>query len=46
MVIIGMMPHDMAEKEEIQERTVGRKEHGYSLHESEARYSCEHLAVV
>jgi len=28
MVISGIMPHDMAETEEIQESTVARKEHG------------------
>jgi hypothetical protein len=46
MVISGMMPREIAETEEIQESTVGRKEHGYSLHGSEGCYSCELLAIV
>jgi hypothetical protein len=46
MIISGMMPHNMSETEEIQECTVGRKEHGYSLHGSEGCYSCELLAIV
>jgi hypothetical protein len=46
MVNSGMMSHDMVETEEIQECTVGRKEHGYGLHGSEGCYSCELLAIV
>jgi len=38
MVISGMIPHDMAETEEIQECMVGRKEQGYSLHGSEVNF--------
>jgi len=46
MVISGMMSHDMAETEEIQECMVGRKKQGYIVHGSEGCCSCELLAVV